>query len=293
MAIDHNIEDNERKVEVEFAVDDRSGKLDFSTLKTGGIIKQRQKDKFTVRLKCPGGRVPLEKLARIVDVARKYAGDYVHISVRQSIELPYVDYRDIGKIQQELAEVGQEIASCGARVRVPSACAGCEYNPNGIANTQEMTARITEQFFGKKRPLPHKFKMSFSGCPIDCARSSEMDLGFQGAVNPGWDESACTGCRICSHACTEGAIESDADTGKPVRDPAKCLFCGDCIRSCPTDAWQPQATGWVVRVGGKHGRHPLTGPQIARFVPDAKLQEIVVREAGQRQGPNANRRVAA
>ncbi|HUW33981.1 MAG TPA: hypothetical protein VM223_20420 [Planctomycetota bacterium] len=67
----------------------------------------------------------------------------------------------------------------------------------------------------------------------------------------------------------------------------------DCIRACPTDAWQPQATGWVVRVGAKHGRHPLTGPQIARFVPNAKLQEIVVREAGQRQGPNANRRVAA
>ena len=275
MALDHNIEDKDREVPVDTSVDSRSGKLDFSTLKTGGIIKQRQKDKFTVRLKCPGGRVPLDKLARIVEVARKYAGDYVHISVRQSIELPYVDFRNVGKIQADLAEVGQEIASCGARVRVPSACSGCEYNPNGIANTQEMTARVTEQFFGKNRPLPHKFKISFSGCPIDCARTNEMDLGFQGAVRPGWDESACVGCRVCSHSCTEGAITCDADTGKPTRDPAKCLFCGDCIRSCPTDAWSAGATGWVVRVGGKHGRHPLTGPQIARFVPDAKLPEIV------------------
>ncbi|MBM4031643.1 MAG: sulfite reductase, partial [Planctomycetes bacterium] len=119
MPVDRFIEDEKPRVKVDVAVEGKTGELDFTTLKTGGIIKQRQRDKFTVRLKCPGGRVPLSKLPKIAEVAARYGGDYVHISFRQSIEIPYVDYRDFGKVRAELAEVGQEIASCGPRVRVP------------------------------------------------------------------------------------------------------------------------------------------------------------------------------
>jgi len=271
---DRHIEDRENKVAVDIAVDGKTGTLDFTTLKTGGIIKQRQKNKFTVRLKCPGGRVPLKKLAKIVEVARKYAGDYVHISVRQSIELPYVSFENFGRIKEELAEVGQEIASCGPRVRVPTACSGCEYNPNGLTDTQKMATQICERFFAKQ-PLPHKFKISFSGCPIDCARTNEMDLGFQGAVKPTWEAASCIACRICARACLEGAIESDPDTGQPIYHPEKCLFCGDCIRACPTESWKAEETGWIVRCGGKHGRHPINGQVVGRFVSDERIPLIV------------------
>jgi len=274
MKTDRFIEDEQNRVAVDVAVEGKTGALDFNTLKTGGIIKQRQRERFTVRLKCPGGRVPVAKLARIVEVAKRFAGDYIHISVRQSIELPYVHFQDIGRVKAELAEVGQEIASCGPRVRVPTACSGCEYNPNGLTNTQQMATAICERFFAKQ-PLPHKFKISFSGCPIDCARTNEMDLGFQGAVMPVFRPEACTGCRICASACQEGAIASDPESGAPMFDPQKCLYCGDCIRACPTEAWQPEQTGWVVRVGGKHGRHPMNGSVIARFVPDAEIPPII------------------
>ena len=260
------MEDKTDKVKVDAKIEGRTGEIDFNTLKSGGLIKQRQKDMFTVRLRCPGGRVPLSNLEKIVTVARKYAGDYVHLSFRQSIELPYVDYRNFKAIYNELAENNQKVASCGPRVRVPTACSGCEYNPNGLADTQKMVRLVDEKYFG--RDMPHKFKISFSGCPIDCARTSENDLGFQGAVNPEWDEETCTGCRICSKACREGAIESDAQTGKPIYYPEKCLYCADCIRACPTDSWREKIKGWVVRVGGRHGRHPITGHKIAEFVSD-------------------------
>ncbi len=249
--------------------------LDLAALKTGGFIKQRQKDLFTIRLKCPGGRLPLERLARVVEVARRYGGDHVHLSVRQSVEVPYVSYRDIGKVQQELAEVGQEIASCGARVRVPTACAGCEYNPNGLTDSQKMAAETAERFFGKPRPLPHKFKISFAGCPIDCPRASGADLSFQGAVKPTWEREGCLGCRLCADACKEGAIESGPDSGEPILHPGKCLYCGDCLRNCPADAWRAETVGWIVRVGGKHGRHPILSQRIAQFVPDGLVPEII------------------
>lgn len=270
---DSSIADKTNKVKIDTEIEGKTGEIDFNTLKSGGLIKQRQKDMFTVRLRCPGGRVPLSKLEKIVEVAKKYAGDYLHLSFRQSIELPYVDYRNFKAIYEELQEVGQKVASCGPRIRVPTACSGCEYNPNGLMDTQKMVRLVDEKYFGQG--LPHKFKVSFSGCPIDCARTNENDLGFQGAVKPEWDEETCTGCRICSKACREGAIVSDAESGKPIYYPEKCLYCADCIRACPTDSWKEKAKGWVVRVGGRHGRHPIAGHKIAEFISDGDVPMFI------------------
>ncbi|HJW86968.1 MAG TPA: sulfite reductase, partial [Candidatus Brocadiaceae bacterium] len=42
-------------------------RVDFNELKSGGFIKQTQKDLFTVRLKVPGGRITAEKLVKIAE----------------------------------------------------------------------------------------------------------------------------------------------------------------------------------------------------------------------------------
>ncbi|HLE08687.1 MAG TPA: sulfite reductase, partial [Thermodesulfobacteriota bacterium] len=61
--MDRFIEDKITKVQVK--VEGQEKKVDFSELKTGGFIKQRQKDLFAVRLRCPGGRITTEKLIGI------------------------------------------------------------------------------------------------------------------------------------------------------------------------------------------------------------------------------------
>ncbi|MBI2399578.1 MAG: 4Fe-4S binding protein [Deltaproteobacteria bacterium] len=270
---DHFIEDKTTKVTV--AVDGTEAqKFDFNDLKSGGFIKQRQKDLFTVRLRCPGGRLSTEKLLEISKIAHKYSKKgVVHFSFRQSLEILYVDYKEFSNVVAELEKIGQKVASCGPRVRVPTACGGCEYNPNGLTDTQKMADMVDKTFFGT--PTPHKFKTSFSGCPIDCARTKEMDMGFQGVVDPTWEEESCTGCTICSEACKEDAIASDPDTGKPIFDPVKCLFCGDCIRACPTEAWKPKRYGHIVRIGGKHGRHPMEAVEVCSFLPDEKVPDAI------------------
>ena len=275
MSPEPGIEDKSKEVHLDIDVEGikRGQPIGFGALKSGGFIKQRQKDLFTVRLRCPGGRVPLNRLKKVVEVCEKYGVPYVHLSFRQSLELTYVHHKHFGAIKDELAKVGQEIATCGARVRVPTACSGCEYNPNGITDTQKMAEMVDKTFFA--RPEAHKFKISFSSCAIDCARTNEMDLGFQGAMKVKWEKEPCIGCRLCAKACLEGAIESDPKTGKPIYHPEKCLYCGDCVRSCPTDAWQPEKIGWMVRSAGKHGRHPVNGHKIAEFVPDEMVPKII------------------
>ncbi|TAN63282.1 4Fe-4S dicluster domain-containing protein [bacterium] len=271
---DHFIEDKTNKVEVK--VEGLEGKVDFNDLKSGGFIKQRQKDMFAVRLRCPGGRLTTDKLVEIAQIAHKYSKKgVVHFSFRQSLEILYVDYKEFKAVVAELEKIGQKVASCGPRVRVPTACGGCEYNPNGLTDTQKMAQMVDSKFFGT--PTPHKFKTSFSGCPIDCARTKEMDFGFQGVVEPKWDEADCTGCTICAPACKEDAIVSDQDTGMPIFDPKKCLYCGDCIRACPTSAWKAKRYGHIVRIGGKHGRHPVEATTVCEFLPDEKVAEAIAK----------------
>ncbi|MBI2893738.1 MAG: sulfurtransferase TusA family protein [Deltaproteobacteria bacterium] len=281
VTIDRSLEEHARRREVKVDVPVEAargaaplgGSLSFDQLKSGGYIKQRQKDLFTVRCRCPGGRIPVAWLRAVADAAEQYGKGYVHLSFRQSLEVPYVSHRDFPAVTGLLAGAGARVATCGPRVRVPTACSGCEYNPNGLTDTQAMTQLVDREFFGEE--YYHKFKISFSGCPIDCARTNEMDLGFQGAAYPVWSEPSCTGCTICSKACLEGAIVPDPSSGAPQFDSAMCLYCADCIRACPTESWKAGATGWIVRVGGRHGRHPHNGTVVARLVPDSMVVSII------------------
>ena len=101
--------------------------LDFDALKSGGFIKQTQKDLFTVRLRCPGGKLTSAKLRKAAEIADKYGKGEVHNSVRQSIEIPYIHHQYFEEIVEALKEVDWSVASCGPRIRVPTACAGCTW----------------------------------------------------------------------------------------------------------------------------------------------------------------------
>jgi dissimilatory sulfite reductase (desulfoviridin) alpha/beta subunit len=243
--------------------------IDLENLKTGGFIKERGKDKFTVRLSVPGGRLPVGRMKKIAEVAEKYKVEFVHLSVRQSVELINVNFQDFDGIAGDLSEGGQKIASCGARVRVPTACGGCEYNPNGLMDTQASALEVNEKLFGTPT-FHHKFKISFSGCPIDCFKSYLNDVGFQGVIRPELDRDGCIGCGLCAKSCGEGAIDMGAE-GKPEFTAEKCIYCGDCVKVCPTEAWTAAQEGYLVRIGGKGGHRPTLGTMFALFLPADKV----------------------
>ncbi|MBI2304677.1 MAG: 4Fe-4S binding protein [Chloroflexi bacterium] len=259
-------------LKAELRRESRRLRLDFNELKSGGFIKQTQKDLFTVRLRCPGGQVTADKLHLAADIAQRFGRGEVHLSVRQSVEIPYVHYQHFDAITEELKTVNWSVASCGPRVRVPTACAGCTYNPNGLVDTQSMCREVDRRYFG----IPtghHKFKISFSGCPIDCFRSREMDLGFQGVVEPKLVEELCTGCELCVKNCEDEALRMEGSL--PVRDLDKCIWCGDCVKICPVDAMVVDRRGWLARVGGKHGKHPLFAYEVANFLSDDQAFSLI------------------
>ena len=247
-------------------------KMDFEALKSGGFIKQTQKDLFTVRLRCPGGKLTSQQLRKAAEIAEKYGRGELHNSFRQSIEIPYVHYQHFGTIGEDLKGINWSIASCGPRIRVPTACAGCTWNPNGLMDTQSVCLEVDRRYFGTSTSH-HKFKISFSGCPIDCARTREMDLGFQGIVEPELLAKLCTSCELCVSTCEENALVMAK--GLPQKDTSKCIYCGDCIKVCPVDAMVTGKKGWLIRVGGKHGRHPIYAYEIAQFATDEQCFPLI------------------
>ena len=248
-------------------------KIDLGNLKSGGFIKERGKDLFTVRLRVPGGRLSVPRLKKIAEVAEKYGGEFVHLSVRQSIELININLRDFDVIVEELGEASQKVASCGARVRVPVACGGCEYNPNGLVDTQKSALEVDKKLFGTATGH-HKFKVAFAGCPFDCPKSATNDVGFQGAISPQLDKEACIACGLCAKNCVPKAITMGEDN-MPAFDGKRCISCGDCVKVCPTGAWNEKERGYMVRIGGKWGRNPLVGTLYATFLPEERVVDFI------------------
>ncbi len=269
-----NVEALRKGGKVKLKGESRRLKMDFEALKSGGFIKQTQRDLFTVRLRCPGGKLTSQQLRKAAELAEKYGQGEIHSSFRQSIEIPYVHCQHFDAIVAELKEIDWSVASCGPRIRVPTACAGCTWNPNSLMDTQTICLEVDRRYFGTATGH-HKFKISFSGCPIDCARTREMDLGFQGMAEPELVEELCDGCGLCIPACEEKALTLVNDL--PVRDSDKCLYCGDCIKVCPLDALVAARKGWLVRVGGKHGKHPIYSYEVAQFVSDEECFSLIER----------------
>jgi dissimilatory sulfite reductase (desulfoviridin) alpha/beta subunit len=100
-----------------------------------------------------------------------------------------------------------------------------------------------------------------------------MDLGFQGIVEPELLEKLCNGCGLCISSCEEKALTLVDEL--PIKNASKCIYCGDCIKVCPVDAMIVARKGWLVRVGGKHGRHPIYAYEIAQFASDEECFPLI------------------
>ncbi len=232
---------------------------DVKALKSGGLMKQKEPDLFSVRLRVVGGRVTAEQLEKLAEVARTYGRGHVHLTTRQGVEVPFVAFHEVENIRADLRAEGLEFGACGPRVRTITACQGRSCS-HGLIDSQALAAKIDERVFGRSG-LPHKFKIGITGCPNACIKPRENDLGIMGIVRKKFSEDRCDRCSLCVHACpVPGALEIKND--RVVYREDLCVRCGDCVAACPTDAWEKVGAGYAVFVGGKMGKRPRLGDRL-------------------------------
>ncbi len=177
--------------------------VDYATLKKGGFMRQKQKNNFSLRLRVVGGNLTAKQLAKIAEVSEKYGEGHVHLTSRQSVEIPFIKLDDIDEVKNALAEGDVEPGVCGPRVRTVTACQGNAICPSGCIDTYELAKELDDRYFA--RELPHKFKFGITGCQNNCLKAEENDLGIKGGIKATWKEDACIGCGVCVKACRTNA----------------------------------------------------------------------------------------
>lgn len=234
---------------------------DYATLKKGGFMRQKQKNNFSLRLRVVGGNLTAVQLAKIAEVSEKFGDGHIHLTSRQSVEIPFIKLDDIDEVKKTLAEGGVETGVCGPRVRTITACQGEAICPSGCIDTYALAKELDERYFAKE--LPHKFKFGITGCQNNCLKAEENDLGIKGGIKASWKQDNCIGCGVCVKACRSNAI--DLTDGKITVDRNKCNFCGRCCKSCPADAWE-EIHGYIVSFGGLFGNNINKGEVIIPFI---------------------------
>ena len=237
--------------------------VDYKALKSGGFMRQKQKDFFSVRLKGVGGLLTATELKTITAAAEAFGHGTIHLTSRQGVEIPHVHLKDVESLKSFLEDGGVHSGVCGPRVRTVTACQGSEICPSGCADTQALAKAISDRYFG--RELPHKFKFGITGCQNNCLKAEENDVGFKGGLLVEWREEDCVFCGVCAKACREGALSVDEDSLS--FDRSKCNHCGRCVKSCPTDAWKG-TPGYILSFGGLFGNRVAIGRELLPIISD-------------------------
>ncbi|MBQ3399158.1 MAG: 4Fe-4S dicluster domain-containing protein, partial [Synergistaceae bacterium] len=236
-------------------------------------MRQRPVEYFSMRLGITGGHVTAEQLAAITEVSKKYGRGYIHLTSRQGIEIPYIEYDDIEAVKSALAEGGVMLGASGPRVRTITACQGNAICLNGCIETQGLAEELRDRYYG--RDLPHKFKIGITGCPNNCLKAEENDIGIKGGIKPEWKPENCVHCGKCEKVCKRGAIS--ISDGAVTINASECVNCGKCVRSCPSGSIEG-TEGYVVSFGGTFGNRIVQGEVIIPFIED-KARLIAVCDA--------------
>ncbi len=151
-----------------------------------GTYGQRQERVQMQRIKIPMGRLTLDQMRVLAEVAEEYAVGVLHVTTRQDFQCHYIDINDCPAMFRRLAEVGITTKeACGNTVRNVTCCeksgvCGTELfdvTPHSHAMAYFLLRHPDAQNFGRK------FKIAFSGCAGEaCGLARMHDIGAVAAL---------------------------------------------------------------------------------------------------------------
>jgi len=158
--------------------------IDYDDLKRRGFLRSREDEYFILRTRMAAGNYGSEHLLKLSEIAKKYGRGVTHLTVRQGIEVPYVRFEDIEKVEKEIEKTGILAGASGARLRATTCCPGNSWCKRGLVNTFSLFNKIeNEQGIKCSMDLPHKFKIAVSGCPNTCTRAQVSEIGIHGEID--------------------------------------------------------------------------------------------------------------
>ena len=181
-----------------------------------GVIPQREKGTYAIAPHIPCGVVTPELLRRLADVAEKYRAATLKITGATRIAIVGIQEEDVDQIWEDLdMGTGHAVGLCVRSVR---ACPGNTYCKLGQQDALGVGLKLDEQYHGME--LPGKFKMSVSGCPLNCAESWVRDIGLIGKKE-GW--SVTVGGNVGANPRIGQEILAELDEGQALAAVEKII----------------------------------------------------------------------
>lgn len=238
----------------------------------GGIIAELNKECRIVRLRIPGGIISPEQLVAVGKAAKKIGIDTVHLTIRQTIEIPHVPFDKIPALLRDLEKQEVFLGAEYDEVVNITACPGTERCRFSIIDTRNILLQLDKSHHG--RDMPIRVRIAISSCPNGCTSERASEIGITGLRTPIRNEGLCTGCGTCAHTCKEKAIIMV--NGRLHLDESLCVNCGMCIDSCPFHIIKGHPPQYMITVGGRRGRHMVQGREL--IVVDSEEKAVAVVE---------------
>lgn len=147
-----------------------------------------------LRIKIPNGILTTQQFRKIAQLAKKYSKGYAEVTDRQDIQLHWIEAEDAPSIFAQLEEIGFTTDRCGqgypgARYGDVRGIVGCPVagvNKSELIDTTPIVKELDKFFTGNRdfQDLPRKFKISVSGCPLNCTNPTVHDLSFVALKHP-------------------------------------------------------------------------------------------------------------
>lgn len=170
------------KRSLEEAQEDRVSSARFRGVRVPwGIYSHRGGKVYMARIRIPAGVVNSLQLKALADVSQRFADGILHITTRQDIQIHNVHIKDTLKVMEHLKEYNLSSRGGGGNtVRNIIACPLSGVCKEELFDVRRYAIALTEYLLRQDTSftLPRKLKISFSGCPKDCAGCLVNDLGF-------------------------------------------------------------------------------------------------------------------
>jgi len=243
-------------------------------MEINGIMQGRTDGKAVLRVRSMepySAEFTSEQIGVVADVAEKYGSGQVHVTARQTIEIPDVEASNILTVTLLLHDSGLAIGSSGHFTRNVLACSRwCLYNAVPVS---DLARKLN--ILHADRQLPGKTIISLSGCGFSCTRSRTSDIGVIARSEIEVSADKCTGCTLCVReplGCQVEAITL-TDNGVVI-DKDRCIQCGFCTNVCKPSSITLQKTSFDILIGGSGG---IT-PREAVFFKNVPTEDAVVEE---------------
>ncbi|ACY17607.1 nitrite/sulfite reductase [Haliangium ochraceum] len=134
----------------------------------------------TVRL--PLGDFTSDQARYLADMARRYTGDTVRLTVEQNLVFRWLPEADLPAFYKDLSAVGLAEAGAGTISDI-TACPGTDTCKLGISASRGLAGELEERLADKLEELPaaaRALRIKTSGCFNSCGQHHIADIGFLG-----------------------------------------------------------------------------------------------------------------